>query len=107
MIRRLIVSRDAEVDLTLIWVYYAEKSERAAKRIRQEISSKYSILLQFPQAGRTRDEIQKGLRSFPVGNYVIFYREIEDGIEIVRVLHSAQDTQGFFLSDEEIEPPSE
>ena len=40
MIRRLIISRDAEADLTLIWVYHAEKSERAAKRIRQEIASK-------------------------------------------------------------------
>ncbi len=26
----------------------------------------------------------------------LFYREIEDGIEIVRVLHSAQDVQGVF-----------
>jgi hypothetical protein len=30
VIRRLVISRDAEADLTLIWVYYAEKSERAA-----------------------------------------------------------------------------
>jgi len=33
MIRRLAISRDAETDLTLIWVYHADKSERAAKRM--------------------------------------------------------------------------
>jgi toxin ParE1/3/4 len=27
------------------------------------------------------------VRSFPVGNYVVFYRVVTDGIELVRVLH--------------------
>ncbi len=76
MIRRLVVSRDAETDLTLIWVYYAEKSDRAARRVRREISSKYSLLLEFPGMGRNRDELRQGLRSFPVGGYIIFYREL-------------------------------
>jgi toxin ParE1/3/4 len=31
------------------------------------------------------------LRSFPVGNYVIFYIPIPDGIEVVRVMHGRQD----------------
>jgi len=49
------------------------------KRIRQENASRYHLLLQFPQAGRNRDAVQAGLRSFPVGNYMIFYREIREG----------------------------
>ena len=101
MIRRLIVSRNAEVDLTLIWVYYAERSERAAKRIRYEIFSRYDLLLQFPHIGRSRDELQKGLRSFPVSDYLIFYRAIEDGIEIVRVLHGAQDIYSIFPPEDD------
>lgn len=101
MIRRLVISRDAETDLTLVWVYHAEKSERAAKRIRYDISSKYALLLQFPGMGRRRDEVRSGLQSFPVSNYIIFYREIIDGIEIVRVLHGAQDVSGAFETDEE------
>jgi toxin ParE1/3/4 len=107
--RRLVISRNAETDLILIWVYYAEKSERAAQRIRQEIVSKYNLLLQFPLAGRNRDELQAGLRSLPVGNHIIFYREIEDGIEIVRVLHGAQDVLGIFSPEDEgaEEPPTE
>jgi toxin ParE1/3/4 len=30
---------------------------------------------------------------FPVGNYVILYRPIEAGVEIVRVLHGARQWQ--------------
>jgi toxin ParE1/3/4 len=30
-----------------------------------------------------------GVRSFPVGNYLIFYRETGQGVEIIRVLHGA------------------
>ncbi|WP_008538835.1 type II toxin-antitoxin system RelE/ParE family toxin [Bradyrhizobium sp. CCGE-LA001] len=32
-----------------------------------------------------------GLRSFPVGNYVIFYIPLPDGVEIVRVMHGRLD----------------
>jgi len=41
--------------------------------------------------GRVRDELEAGLRSFPLGAYVIFYAAIENGIEVLRVLHSAHD----------------
>jgi hypothetical protein len=33
------------------------------------------------------------LRSFPVGRYVVFYRPQDDGIDVVRVLHSARDIE--------------
>ena len=95
MKRKLILSRDAETDLTLIWVYYAEMSERAAQRIYHDIVSKYNLILQFPQAGRSRNELQVGLRSLPVGSHVIFYREIEDRIEIMRVIHGSRDIQDY------------
>jgi len=36
------------------------------------------------------------LRSFPVGSYVIFYRPMENGVEIVRVLHGARDLPPLF-----------
>ena len=37
-----------------------------------------------------RSDIVPGVRSFPVGNYLIFYRETGQGIEIIRVLHGAR-----------------
>ena len=49
------------------------------------------MLVENPLAGRERGELRKGLRSFPVGNYVVFYQPVADGIEIIRVMHGRQD----------------
>jgi toxin ParE1/3/4 len=38
------------------------------------------------------------LRCHPAGNYVIYYREMKNGIEIVRVLHGARDVSRAFES---------
>jgi toxin ParE1/3/4 len=55
------------------------------------LDRKFHILAQRPRIGRARDELAEGLRSFPVGRYVIFYLPLPEGIEIVRVLHGARD----------------
>lgn len=47
--------------------------------------------MENPLAGRERRELRAGLRSFPVGNYVIFYLPLPDGVEINRVMHGRQD----------------
>jgi toxin ParE1/3/4 len=49
------------------------------------------MLVQNPLAGRERSELQKHLRSFPVGSYIVFYVPLPDGIEIVRVMNGRQD----------------
>jgi toxin ParE1/3/4 len=41
--------------------------------------------------GRRRDELRPGLRSWPHGRYVIFYRLGEPGVQIVRVLEGERD----------------
>jgi len=41
--------------------------------------------------GRKVEELAPNLRSFPIGSYLIFYRPVEDGIELIRVLHGARD----------------
>ena len=57
------------------------------------------MLLDFPESGTKRDQLRSGLRSFPVGSYMVFYLVIEKGIEIVRVLHGRRDIEKI-LSDE-------
>jgi toxin ParE1/3/4 len=41
--------------------------------------------------GQQRPELAANLRSYSVGNYVIFYRPVQKGIEIARVIHAARD----------------
>ncbi|WP_244443170.1 type II toxin-antitoxin system RelE/ParE family toxin [Bradyrhizobium sp. Ai1a-2] len=45
----------------------------------------------MPRAGRAREDLAPKLRSFPVGNYLIFYVPVPDGIEVVRVMHARRD----------------
>lgn len=49
--------------------------------------------------GRARDELAAGLRSFPIGHYVLFYERVTDGIALVRVLHGARDINSQFESE--------
>ncbi len=44
-----------------------------------------------PFMGIERTEIGAGMRSFPVRNYVVYYRIQAYQVEIVRVLHGRQD----------------
>ena len=41
-----------------------------------------------------RDDIARGVRSFPVGSYLILFRSLDDGVEIVRYVHGARQQQG-------------
>lgn len=51
--------------------------------------------------GRMREILSAGLRSFPVGRYVIFYRPLQDGIDVVRVLHGTRDLEAVFVEEED------
>ena len=50
----------------------------------------------MPNMGRRRDDLEPGARSFPAGNYVIYYRRSRRGIGISRVLHGARDVKKLF-----------
>lgn len=47
--------------------------------------------------GRLRRELAPRVRSLPFGRYVIFYVPLDDGIDVVRVLHSARDIDPSFF----------
>jgi toxin ParE1/3/4 len=48
------------------------------------------LLAEHPKMGRDRSEIVPGVHSFPVGSYLIFYHQIAQAIEIIRVLHGSR-----------------
>ena len=81
----------AHLDLNEIWDYIAEDGESRADAFIDLLDQKLRLLARSPNMGRARDELENDLRSFPVGRYVIFYRPIPEGIEIVRVLHGSRD----------------
>ena len=93
------LSEQSRSDLDDIWLYIASDNLTAADRFIDELVGKFQTLATQPGIGRTRDELGESLRSFPVGNYVIFYRAMQDGIEIVRVLSGFRDIPNVFTND--------
>jgi toxin ParE1/3/4 len=81
----------AALDVLDIWDYIAEDDVAAADRWVDELDATLRSLATQPMMGRARDELAEGLRSLPYRRYVIFYLPIDDGIDVVRVLHGARD----------------
>ena len=74
----------------------AEVDLDAANRFLAKIDEQCHTLAQFPKMGINGDEPMPALRSFPVGNYLIFYQPIDDGIDVVRVLSGMRDMDALF-----------
>ncbi|MCY7320842.1 MAG: type II toxin-antitoxin system RelE/ParE family toxin [Phormidesmis sp. CAN_BIN36] len=74
----------------------------AAERFLKKINHKCRSLADFPNMGRKRDELSPLLRSFPMDSYLIFYRLIEGGIEIVRVISGYRDLEALFIESDEL-----
>ncbi|MCM5557043.1 type II toxin-antitoxin system RelE/ParE family toxin [Pleomorphomonas sp. JP5] len=81
----------ARLDLIEIWTYVADDNEAAADRLLRRIESVLAMLADTPLAGRARPELSPDIRSFPIGNYVIFYIAQPNAIDVVRVLSRYRD----------------
>lgn len=68
----------------------------AADRFLNKINGKCNNLAMFPSMGRKWSELIPSLRSFPVDDYLIFYRPIETGIEVLRVVSGYRDLDALF-----------
>ena len=86
----------AEEDLIDIWIYIAQDNPGAADRVLDDIDERFHALADNPSMGRLRPDIAPELRYFTVGKYLILYRTVQDGVQIVRVIHGARDLPHLF-----------
>ncbi len=99
---RLVLASAARDDLDAVHSHIASDNPVAADRVLDAAFETFILLTQAPHLGRLRRfqlSVLRDLRSFGVSgypNFVIFYRVRKDVIEIVRVLHGAQDFDGIF-----------
>jgi toxin ParE1/3/4 len=95
---KLRVARSATADLDELWTYIATVgSVEAAERFVSYLTSKFLLLARNPGLGRNRSDLRPGLRSFPVGNYRIYYRRQARGVvRILHVRHAARDETKLF-----------
>jgi toxin ParE1/3/4 len=92
-------SPQADSDLDGIWQYVAMNSGSfdIADRLVDSITQRFFLLSSHPNIGRARDEdLRSGVRSFPVGEYVIIYRILDGDVLILRVLHGSRDIEALF-----------
>ncbi|AFW93085.1 MULTISPECIES: type II toxin-antitoxin system RelE/ParE family toxin [Nostocales] len=90
------ISKLAEKDLEDIWIYLGQQNEILADQKIAQIFDKFPMLAQFPNMGTKRDELQTGIRSFPVKPYIIFYTQDSASLEIVRIFHQSRDIKNQF-----------
>ena len=81
----------AAQDLEHIWFYVAQDDPAAADRLLDTFDEKIRLLADNPHMGPARPDIATDLRYHPAGSYLLLYRIVSDGVEIVRVVHGARD----------------
>lgn len=94
---RLTITAHARADLQEIHSHIAKDKPEAARHFVERLRAKARHLAETPGMGRSRaEDLRPGLLSFPVGEYVLFYRKQPDGIVLVRVIHGSRDLPALF-----------
>ncbi len=89
---RIYRTREAIADLDAIWDYIARDNPTAADRVLDELHERFVLLSKNPEIGEPQPLLADGkYRRFTYRSHVTYYRPLEDGIVLVRVLHGARD----------------
>jgi len=78
----------AHEDMENVWLYTQRTwgIQQTDKYI-DDVVKAFLLLAENPKAGAMCHNIRKGYRKYPVIRHIVYYRETDYGIEIVRVLH--------------------
>ena len=93
---RYLLGRAAEADLNSIWEYIAQDSVDAADRWIEKLFACFESLAANPGMGHKREDLTSlPVLFWPVGSYLVLYRNQPDFIEIVAVTQGARDIPAF------------
>lgn len=98
---QFIISPAASQDLEEIIDYLSQQDFDAGENFLAEFSQKCRNLSRFPSMGRSYADLAPQLRGILVQGYIIFYRNFEHGIEIIRVISGYRDLPTLFEIDDE------
>ena len=103
---RILKTRQAFGDLEEIVDYIAADSPQHARRFLGAVECAFDRIASMPRLGRVWSRKQKRLAGIRVWSlpefkhFLIFYRPIEGGVEILRVLHCARNLSELFEGDD-------
>jgi toxin ParE1/3/4 len=89
-------SADANSDIETISNYIFDLNPVAAHRFLDALDAACELLAEHPLIGRLRPTLAEGVRSFPIGNYLIFYTPAADGIDVARIIYGGRDLPAAF-----------
>ncbi|MXX52718.1 MAG: type II toxin-antitoxin system RelE/ParE family toxin [Dehalococcoidia bacterium] len=91
-------SPEALDDLRQIHDYIAQYNLASANRVVERLRGRCYLLADFPYMGMAHPRFGANYRlhAVPGINYIIIYRPIEDGVEILRIRHSSQSLRRLF-----------
>jgi toxin ParE1/3/4 len=98
----ILVAPCVEEKLWEIWEFIARDNSEAATRVIEAAKATFKTLAENPALGRKRhfkNRRLRDVRSWQVAgfeNYVIFYRGLPAGIEVIHVYHGARDIDSLF-----------
>jgi toxin ParE1/3/4 len=89
---------EAEAELDEIWYFIATESGSVdiADRFINSTTDRFFRIAAYPYAGRVRDDLRPGLRSFPVGQYLVIYRVVPPDVLILHVAHGRRNLEWLF-----------
>lgn len=96
MTHRVRRTRLARLDFADVFRTIARTNPMTARRFVSKIERECDRHARFPLTGEARDDLGPDLRIFSVSSHVVIYRPIEDGIEVVRVVHGARNLPDLF-----------
>jgi toxin ParE1/3/4 len=88
---------EARIDYTEILLYTLRtRGDRQMNEYSDQLEQAFVTIGGNPSIGRRRDDLRPGLRSFPVGQHIVFYRVDGSDVTVVRILHAKQDVERQF-----------
>lgn len=83
----------AEADLENIWLYTLDRwSIAQADSYHRDLVATFAALASGERRGRIA-HVRPGYLKHPCGAHVIYFRDHGDRLEIIRILHGAQDVE--------------
>jgi toxin ParE1/3/4 len=95
-VNSFLLSPAAARDLAEIEAYIASERPSAVYGVLDALEAACQLVAGYPAVGRVRNEIDEGVRSLPVGSYVLFYYADEGPVGIARILHGSRDLAATF-----------
>jgi toxin ParE1/3/4 len=91
------VTKLAQQDLHEIFLYWAKRASLdVADRIIDSVVDRFWLLGEHPDAGRLSEDIGPGVRCFPAGKYLIYYRNARQQTDILHIFHGAREQEQAF-----------